>query len=348
MTRLHSGAYSKTPGAPGPGEKGDPAVHYLGTDVSKATLEVSDSEGGLHSAFSNSPSGHNKLVRWVKRHLPGEGVLMVIEPTSTYHERLVTILAQAGIGHVLVSPLRARRYAGAIGLRAKTDRVDARTLARMGEREGLCESRLPEEGKQRLRALRRHREWLEDEASAVRNRLGAAEASPYTPSSVLRTLRRLIRDLEGQAEETAKEIERTVGEDRALSTQAQLLASVPGIGMKTAVLILTELPAPGECKDSRSWPAFCGVTPRTVQSGASSYSVLSRAGRPDLRARLYMAAVVSMRFNPAVSAYAARLAARGKTGKKAVVASMHKLLRICFGVLKNSKPFDPGMHLKNT
>ena len=323
-------------------------MHYLGIDVSLATLELSDSRGTLKHSFANSPSGHRRLIRLLRRQLPAQQVLVVIEPTSTYHEHLVASLASAGIGHVLVSPLRARRYASSLGLRAKTDRVDAQVLARMGEREMLSESRPPEEGRARLRSLRRHREWLEDEAAAVRNRLGAAERSPYTPPGVLRSLRRLIRDLERQAEEAEREIERAVKEDRALSARAQLLTSVPGVGQKTALLVLTELPLPEECKGPRSWPAFCGVTPRTVQSGKSSYAVLSRAGRPDLRARLYMAAIVAMRANPAVAAYAARLAARGKSGKKAVMAAIHKLLRICFGVLKTRKAFDPTLHLKNT
>ncbi len=61
-----------------------------------------------------------------------------------------------------------------------------------------------------------------------------------------------------------------------------------------------------------------------------------------------MAALVAMRWNPDVAAYVARLAARGKTGKMAVVAAMTKLVRICFGVLKNQRPFDPEMHLRYT
>lgn len=322
-------------------------MHYLGIDVSLATLEASDSEGSLHRTFPNSPAGLNQLVRWVRRKLPEGDARVVLEPTSTYHESAVLRLTQAGIGHVLVSPLRARRYAGAIGLRAKTDRVDAQMLARMGEREELAASMPPEEGKQRLRALRRHLEWIEDELRGVHNRLGSVEHSPYTPAGVTRSLRRLIKDLERQAQKTEREIEEMVGSDEQLSSMTELLVSVPGVGVKTALLLLSELPATDECKDSRSWPAYCGVTPRTVQSGTVNYGVLSRAGRPELRARLYMATISAIRSNPAVQAYAARLAERGKTGKKAIMAAMHKLLRICYGVLKNRSPFNPDLHLNH-
>lgn len=320
-------------------------MHYLGMDVSKDSLEVAEASGELRRTFRNGLTGLNQLVRWVRKRFADQDVLVVLEPTNTYHQLPVLRLKEAGVGHVLVSPLRARRYAASLGLRAKTDRIDAQVLARMGEREGLAASQPPDGAQERLKSLRRHREWLDGEARAVRNRLEAAERSPWTPASVLRSLRKLIRDLEAQAAKAEGELARLVQEDKKLCGQVELLRTIPAVGLRTALLVLSELPRPEECQDSRSWPAFCGVTPNTVQSGKTHYGVLSRSGRPDLRAHLYMPALVAMRSNPAVAAYAARLAGRGKTGKRAVLAAMHKLLRICFGVLKNRRPFDHQLHL---
>lgn len=314
-------------------------------DVSKASLEVAASDGSVRRTFRNDATGVNQLVRWLRKRSEGAEVRVALEPTNTYHQLAQLRLKEAGISYALVSPLRARRYATSLGLRAKTDRVDAQVLARMGEREDLAASPAPDEAQERLKSLRRHRQWLEDEAQVARNRLEAAERSPWTPPGVLRSLRKVIRDLEGQAAKADRELGEMVAGDESLSSPLSRLLTVPGVGLKTALLILSELPRPEECKSSHSWPAFCGVAPRTVQSGKTNYGVLSRTGRPDLRAHLYMAAVVAMRANPAVAAYVARLAARGKTGKRAVMAVMHKLLRICFGVLKNRTPFDPQIHL---
>lgn len=314
-------------------------------DVAKASLETSDAEGRTRRTFSNGVTGVDQMVRWLGRDFESGDVRAVLEPTSTYHQVLVQRLKEAGVQFVMVSPFRAHRYAASVGMRAKTDRVDAQMLARMGEREGLQPSEPPDEGQERLKALRRHSEWLGDQVRSVRNRLEAAERSPWTPPDVLRSLRKIIRDLEAQGAAAEKEIERTVQGDRHYSSLVSILTTVPGVGLKTAVLILSELPKPERCKSSRSWPAFCGVAPQTHQSGPTSYGVLSRMGSSRLRAHLYMAAVAAMRYNPAVKAYVERLAARGKTGKRAVMAAMHKLLRICFGVLKNRTPFDPKIHL---
>jgi transposase len=314
-------------------------------DVSKDSLEVADAGGELRRTFKNGLTGLNQFVRWVRKRFEDRDVLVVLEPTNTYHQLPVLRFKEAGVGHVLVSPLRARRYAASTGLRAKTDRIDAQVLARMGEREGLAPSQPPDGAQERMKGLRRHREWLEEQAQSVRNRLEAAERSPWTTAGVLRGLKKLIRDFEGQAAKAEGELERLVKEDKTLSSNVELLRTIPAVGLKTALLVLSELPKPEECQDSRTWPVFCGVTPNTVQSGKKHYGVLSRAGRPDLRAHLYMPAMVAMRANPAVAAYAARLAGRGKTGKRAILAAMHKLLRICFGVLKTGRPFDPQLHL---
>lgn len=321
-------------------------MHYLGVDVAKANLETSDAAGRLRRTFRNNLTGIGQLVRWVHRSFAEGGVLVVLEPTSTYHQLLVKRLQEARIAFNPVNPSRSRKYAASLGLRAKTDRVDAQMLAKMGESQQLGPASGPDEGQERLKALRRHLGWLEDEARAASNRLEAAEASPWDPASVSRSLRKTIKDLKAQADAMEKEIGRMVNGDERLSASVRLLTSVPGVGLKTATLILSELPPAQECKSARSWAAFCGVCPEPRQSGAASYSVLSRAGSSRLRADLYMAAVSAMHWNPAVEAYMRRLAARGKTGKRAVMAAMNKLLRICFGVLRNGRPFDPQLHLK--
>jgi transposase len=323
-------------------------MHYLGVDVSKASLEVSDAQGRFRRTFQNSGPGLDQMIRWMRQTFGEDESRVVMEPTGTYHQLALSRLGGAGVGCVLVSPLRSRRYASYLGLRAKTDRVDAQVLARMGEREEPEPSRQPEEGRERLKALRRHREWLEEEARAVRNRLEAAGHSPWTPEEVLRSLKRIARDIERQAEAAEREIERLVKEDKELSTLSGLLTTVPGVGMKTAILILCELPRAEECKDSHTWPAFCGATPRTVQSGGTSYGILSRTGRSALRGKLYMATLSAMSCNPVVAEYTRRLGARGRTGKRAVMAAMHKLLRLCFGVLKSRRPFDPVLALSRT
>ena len=96
---------------------------------------------------------------------------------------------------------------------------------------------------------------------------------------------------------------------------------------------------------SRAWVAFAGVFPQPHQSGASSYSRLSRMCSRRVRTRMYMAAVASMKSNPAIAYLVARLKERGKRGKLIVMAAMNKLIRICYGVIKSRKAFDRTLNV---
>jgi len=285
-----------------------------------------------------------QLLGWLRERF-GDQAHLVVEPTSTYHHLLVDQLARHTVLYTVINPARTKAYASLQGRRAKTDRVDAQLLASLGESQGLRPSHLPDRYQERLKSLRRHREWLEGEMHSAMNRLDAAECSPWVDEDVVRSLRKTIKWLERQVAAAECKLEVAVREDETFSSLATLLETVPGVGRRTALLLLSEMPTVCECKDSRAWVAFSGVCPEPRESGRMSYSRLSRLGSRRVRAGLYLAAVVAMRWNPAVAALVGRLKARGKSGKLVVMAAMNKLIRICFGVVRSRRPFDPTLHL---
>ncbi len=105
-----------------------------GVDIGKFHLDAHLGPSGESRRFDNDPGGRHRLLHWLLKH-GVEGV--VLEPTGRYHRRLHQDLHQAGLEVVRVNPLRSRRFAEAIGKRAKTDRVDAALLARFGRLTGL-------------------------------------------------------------------------------------------------------------------------------------------------------------------------------------------------------------------
>ena len=123
--------------------------------------------------------------------------------------------------------------------------------------------------------------------------------------------------------------------------QLELLTSIPGIGRRTASLLLSEMPPVDRCASAKSWVAFCGLAPEPRQSGKGSYSRLSRMGSARVRTGLYLPAISALRWNPVIKDLGQRLKEREKKGRVRIVAVMHKLLRICYGVLKSGLPFDP-------
>lgn len=314
---------------------------YIGVDVACETLEVAVTHRKKTKRFPNTPRGISSLRLWLDRFGSLSGQHLVLEPTSIYHHHLVEALVQWEVPYTLINPAHTAAFAKVQGLRAKTDPVDARLLAAYGESQHPAPSSRPDRDQERLRSLRRHREWLEKERRAACNRLDTAQRSPWTSRSVLESLERTMDGLDEELKRIADEEEREVAENPGWSHQVTLLSTIPGIGEKTAVMVVSELPPVSRCARSKSWVAFCGVNPEPRESGKAQWSRLSRKGAARIRAVLYMAAVSSLRCNPHTRALSDRLREKGKPGKVRVLAVMNKLLRMCFGVLKRQQPYDP-------
>jgi transposase len=315
-------------------------VQYLGIDVAKASLEVAG-VGGV-ARCENSVAGIALLRAALEQRHAAEPVQVILEPTSTYHHRLVEALRAAGIPSTLVNPARAAAFAVAQGRRNKTDAVDARVLQQFGQQQRPEPAAPLEPEQEGLKALRRHQEWLEGEVRAAKNRLEAAEASPWTPAGLLQSLRRAIAEREAEVERVETEERRYVDEHPKLRFQVGLLLSIPSVGWKSALVVLSECPPVERCRSAKSWVGYCGLHPARRQSGKKATGGLSRQGPAHVRSVLYMTGVVALRWNAAVRDLGERLRGRGKTGLELVVAAMHKVLRQCFGVLAHGQPFDPG------
>lgn len=319
-------------------------MEYLGVDVAKDSLEVADTTGSRRRSFPNTTAGIQEFLRWLSRSFPNSEQHLIVEPTSTYHHPLVCALAARELLYTLINPARTAAFARVQGKRANTDRVDARVLASLGESQQPEPSPPPEEDQEGLKALRRHSEWLEKELQAARNRLDTASFSPWTPQEVLDSLERTIRQLEEEVKLVREAMASQLEQNQEWTRQMGLLTTIPGVGEQTATLLLTELPPVSSCSSAGTWVAFCGLNPEPRQSGKGYYSRLSRVGSPRVRAGLYLPAVSALRWNPVVKALGERMRGRGKTGRVRIVAAMHKLLRLCFGVLKSGRPFDLSLH----
>jgi transposase len=319
-------------------------VEYVGVDVAKETLEVADVSGSRGRSFANREAGIQEFLSWLPHAFPEGEVRLIMEPTSTYHHLLVHALAAQDLVYTLINPANTAAFSQVQGKRAKTDPVDARLLASFGESRQPKPTPPPEEHQEGLKALRRHLVWLEKELQAARNRLDTASFSPWTPQEVLDSLERTIQQLEEEIKLVRAGMASQQEQNQEWTRQMELLTTIPGVGEQTARLLLTELPPVARCPSARTWAAFCGLNPEPRQSGKGHYSRLSRKGTARVRAGLYLPAVSALRWNPVVKALGERLRGRGQTGRVRIVAAMHKLLRLCFGVLKSGRPFDLSLH----
>jgi transposase len=155
----------------------------------------------------------------------------------------------------------------------------------------------------------------------------------------------LVESYDEKIKDVEKQIKTLIDSNDDLGKKEKLLKSIDGIGFKSAVAILSEMPDVSSFDNAKQVAAFAGLTPSIRQSGSSLHSngSLSKAGNVRLRKALFMPALVAIRYNPVIKAFYERLLKKGKKKMVAVAAAMRKLLHIIFGVLNHQKPFECGV-----
>mgnify|MGYP001146359038 CR=1 FL=1 len=217
---------------------------------------------------------------------------------------------------------------------AKTDRLDAGMIAHYAE----CYSseiepmKLSLEEEELLEQLSSRRGQLVGMRAAEKNRLKTPNLSGRLRKScekMVEVISKEIEDIEGQMNEI---IER----DKKLKEKQSLMESVIGVGRKVSRILLAELPELGSV-NRKQIAALVGVAPYKHQSGKHSGESKIRGGRIEVRAVLYMAVLSAMRHNPSIKEFYEKLVGKGKKKKVAIVACMHKLLRILNAMLSKGE-----------
>lgn len=238
---------------------------------------------------------------------------MVFEATGPYHGAFERTLS----GHlplVKVNPLQARRFAQARGTRAKTDRVDAVTLAQMGTALGLQPDRPVPEDQYELKELQLARTALIKDHTRLLNRIKA-----QTLALTKRRSRALLRQIETSVKEIEDEIKTRLRATDQGALAHDILCSIPGIGEATAAAILIECSEIGTLGRKQ----IASLEPMTRQSGQWRGQAFIQGGRKFLRDALYMPALVAVRFNPDMTAKYENIDARGKPKKAALTTIMY-------------------------
>lgn len=321
----------------------------LGVDISKAKFDVAlllDGKKYRSKVFSNDPAGFRALLAWIDSNVPGgqENVHVCMEATGVYHESLALFLHDQGIDVSVVNPLLVKRFVESEGVRAKTDKADAKALARYADRTDPELWQAPTQAVRKLQALVTRLETLKEMRQAEANRLDVAHEA--VRASVLA----IILKLDGSIEEVRKQIRQTIDDDPDLRSRRDLLETIPGLGDKTIPQLLAYIGRPERFRSVKALIAYAGLAPRIQQSGTSldkkkgTYPLRNEA----LHHALYFPAMVAGKHNPVIARFWQRLKTQNKPGKVIVVACMHKLLAIAYGVLRSGKPFDPGQALVPT
>ena len=305
--------------------------HFVGIDVAKDRLDVHLRPGGENFTVTRDGEGLAQLVDRLHRLAPR---LVVMEATGGYETIVASAVAAAHLPLAVVNPRQIRDFARATGKRAKTDAIDAAAIAHFAEAIRPPARPIAKPEAQALGELVARRRQVIEMMVAERNRRRRA-----TQRRVVRAIDRHLELLQSELCELEGDIDGAIRGSPAWQADADLLASVPGVGPATLRTLIAELPELGRL-DRRKIAALVGVAPINRDSGMMRGRRTIAGGRPAVRTALFMAALVASRRNPIIAAYYAKLRAAGKTAKQALTACIRKLVVILNAILRDRKPWQ--------
>ena len=303
---------------------------FVGIDVGLKHLDcAATAAADLPRRVPNTADGIGRLVVALRGLAPA---LIVLEATGAYHYPLLAALLADEAPVAVVNPAQIAAFRASRLGRHKTDRADAKLLARFAEvHHGELRRATPDEPDlAQLRTLVGYRDDVVAQQTAVRNRLHAAR---WTDAAAVAAW------LEADLAALAARLRQVEAEIAALLTtrpETAALTAQVGVGLATAAAVLAYLPA-GVLGNPKAAAAYAGLHPRQEQSGQRDRSRLSKQGCPPLRRYLYLAALSAVRHDPQMAAFHARLLARGKAAKSALCAVAHKLLRQLMGKIREQR-----------
>jgi len=301
---------------------------WIGIDVAKDQLDLAV-HGGKHWCARNDEAGVETVATDVVALAP---TLVVLEATGGYERAVTAALAAKGLSVAVVNPRQVRDFAKATGVLAKTDELDARVLAHFAATVRPTPRTLADAQAQELKELVTRRRQVVSMLTAEKNRL------PRTTKAVRERIKVHIVFLETELEEQNRDLDTLLQESPLWRAREDLLRSVPGVGPVTSATLVAALPELGRLS-RKEIAALVGVAPLNRDSGQQRGHRIVWGGRAEVRAVLYMAALVATQHNSVIRTLYARLLEAGKPKKVAVVACMRKLLTILNAVLRTETPW---------
>jgi transposase len=301
----------------------------VGVDVSKDWLDLAIAGDSKVERIENTDPA---IERWLKRVRPG---LAAFEPTGGYERALQRCLRVQGILFVRVHPNEIIAYRKSRGIKAKTDRIDARLIAQFAaevlSRRGLKPNIA---GDETLRELAARRRQIGDAIQAEKCRLAIADTKAVRKSIIL-----IIASLSRSLKAIEAEIHLHLKADKEACELQGLLQTVIGIGPVVSMIFLADLPELGHLS-GKQIAALIGLAPLTRQSGKTTGRDRIGHGRPAVRSALFNAARAAIRHPSPFKAFYDRLVVEhGKPGMVALVAVMRKILVTANAIARERQPW---------
>lgn len=311
----------------------------VGIDVSKADFHACLLHGSKRAkkSFPNSAAGYRQLRAWLRNRKCAQ-VHVCMEATGAYWLGLAQAMYESGATVSVVNPSRTALFARSQLRRTKTDVVDAEMIAEFCQTQRPAAWQPPAPEILELRGLLSYREHLVGEQ--IRFKQLAKEL--HVGTKLKRLHAQQLKTITAMIAEIDQQIGALIKTNTPLQKAVNALQTVQGIGPLTAANLVAKLPAQ-RLRDRKAAAAYAGLTPGERQSGTSvrGKSRICKTGNASLRRDLYMPAMVAIRFNPILSAFAQRLRESGKPAKVIIAAVMRKLVVLAFVLIRAATQGTP-------
>ncbi len=276
----------------------------------------------------------------------------VMEFTGTYHLKLLYFLNKNNINTSVIKGESSKYFSKMRGNITKNDKQDAILLSEYGQITQPEIFNIPEDELVYLKQKRTLLDQLIKQKNALKNNKEAFLQYPIMDKMTMEVLEDAIKKLEQSIEKIKKEIEKEITSKN--EEDIKNLTTIPGVGKTTALNLLQAVATfQGfrEQSNSKAFVKFVGLAPSSFESGTSvrKESHISKVSHTSLRKDLFLPALnfcKEKQKHTIFGKYYLSLRERGKSKKEAIVAVMHKIVRVMMAVLKSGKPFDESLYGK--
>lgn len=334
------------------------ARQVLGIDVAQKELVVClgrvydvdwELELYAHRVFPNTNRGFSAMILWVKK-LTTENIPVryVMEATGVYHEALAYFLEGKGHDVSIVLPNKISNYFRTLDVKTITDKTASEAIARFGLERKLDNWQHPKEIFRELKQLTRERDQIVEDRTVSKNQLHAEQTQAFPNKKSISRVKARIRLLNKQEVEIKAEVALLVKGEKEVARSVEIICSIPGVGLLTAVTVLAETNGFELIRNKRQLTSYAGLDVQEKQSGTSvkGKSKISKKGNRHLRKSLHMPALSAIRNEERFTVLFVRLVSKHGVKMKAAVAVQRKLLEMIYTLYKANTPYDKDF-LKN-
>jgi len=305
-----------------------------GVDISKDVFDVSNIKS-THFVFSNDLNGFKKFANKLTKQ-----TLIVMEATGYYHYCLAQYLYQQGFMVSVVNPLSVKRFIQMKLSKIKTDKSDAKAICEYATLNEVPLYTAKDKNQTECLQLIRLMDIYLKQSTALKNKIHGEETLGIPSKVVFRSLKRSLKAVVKEIKLLEERLIELVKDHQ--QTQLTLLKSIPGMGVKTALMLIVMTDGFNRFENAKQLCSYAGITPIIRESGSSvrGRSRISKMGNQKLRNLLFLCAFSACKYNKSCKELYERIVAKGKSKKLALIAVANKLLKQAFAIAKSGRPYD--------